>query len=95
MLKNVFVSIKLLHVSVFFHDYLQGVLRCALCRYYSFRLFAFVEFVLLRSMWPHVYVICACLVFLSVGDLLVHKQITNGRGVALTTHPTLVPRLTL
>ena len=29
------------------------------------------------SMWPHVYVICACLVFLSVGDLLVHKQITN------------------
>jgi hypothetical protein len=25
-------------------------------------------FVLLRSMWPHVYVICACLVFLSVGD---------------------------
>jgi hypothetical protein len=32
-----------------------------------------VEFVLLRSMWPHVYVICVCLVFLSVGDL----QITN------------------
>ena len=25
------------------------------------------------NMWPHVYVICACLVFLSVGDL----QITN------------------
>ena len=25
-------------------------------------------------MWPHVYVICVCLVFLSVGDLLVHKQ---------------------
>ena len=24
-------------------------------------------------MWPHVYVICACLVFLSVGDLLVNK----------------------
>jgi hypothetical protein len=23
-------------------------------------------------MWPHVYVICACLVFLSVGDLLVN-----------------------
>jgi hypothetical protein len=23
------------------------------------------------AMWPHVYVICACLVFLSVGDLLV------------------------
>ena len=33
--------------------------------------FSFVEFVLLRSMWPHVYVICVCLVFLSVGDLLV------------------------
>ena len=32
----------------------------------------FVEFVLLRSMWPHVYVICVCLVFLSVGDLLVN-----------------------
>ena len=25
-------------------------------------------------MWPHVYVICACLVFLSVGDLLVKKK---------------------
>jgi DMSO reductase anchor subunit len=24
-------------------------------------------------MWPHVYVICACLVFLSVGDLLVNR----------------------
>jgi len=23
-------------------------------------------------MWPHVYVICVCLVFLSVGDLLVN-----------------------
>jgi hypothetical protein len=33
-----------------------------------------VEFVLLRSMWPHVYVVCMSLVFLSVGD---HKQITN------------------
>jgi hypothetical protein len=32
----------------------------------------FVEFVLLRSMWPHVCVICVCLVFLSVGDLLVN-----------------------
>ena len=29
------------------------------------------DFVLLRSMWPHVCVICVCLVFLSVGDLLV------------------------
>jgi hypothetical protein len=29
-------------------------------------------FVLLHSMWPHVYVICVCLVFLSVGDLPVH-----------------------
>jgi len=67
----VFVSIKPLHVSVFFHDHLQGVLRCALCRYYYSRWFAFVEFLLLRGMWPHVYVICACLVFLSVGDLLV------------------------
>ena len=66
------VSIKPLHVSVFFHDHHQGVLRCALCRYYSFRSFALVEFVLLRSMWPHVYVICVCLVFLSVGDLLVN-----------------------
>jgi hypothetical protein len=27
-------------------------------------------------MWPHVYVICACLVFLYVGDLL-DKQITK------------------
>jgi hypothetical protein len=45
----------------------------------SSRWFAFVDFVLLSSMWPHVYVICVCLVFLSVGDLLVncHKQITN------------------
>jgi hypothetical protein len=32
----------------------------------------FVEFVLLRSMWPHVYVICAYLVSLYVGDLLVN-----------------------
>jgi len=72
-----FVSIKPPHVSVFFHDHLHGVLRCALCRYYSSRRFAFVEFVLLRSMWSHVYAICACLVFLSVGDLFVHKQITN------------------
>ena len=67
-----FVSIKPLHVSVFFHDHLQGVLRYALCRYYSSRWFSFVEFVLLRSMCPHVYVICACLVLLSVGDLLVN-----------------------
>jgi chromate transport protein ChrA len=64
MLKKVFVSIKPLHVSVFFHDHLQGVLRCALCRYYSSRWFAFFESVLLHSMWPHVYVICVCLVFL-------------------------------
>ena len=71
-----FVSIKPLHVSVFFHDHPKGVLRCALCRYYPSRRFAFGEFVLLRSMWPHVYVICVCLVFLSVGDVL-HKQITN------------------
>ena len=70
--KNVFVSIKPLHVSVFFHDHLQKVLHCALCRYYSSRWFAFVEFVLSRSMWPHVYVICVCLVFSSVGDLLVN-----------------------
>jgi hypothetical protein len=68
-----FASIKPLYVSVFFHDHLQGVLRCALCRYYSFRWFAFVEFVLLRNMWSHVYVICVCLVFLSVGDLLVNS----------------------
>ena len=69
---------KPLRVSVFFHDHLQGVLRCALCCYYSSRWFALVEFVLLRSMWPHVYVICACLVFLSVG----HLQITNRQYVA-------------
>jgi len=25
-------------------------------------------------MWPHVYVICVCLVFLFVGDLLVKKK---------------------
>jgi len=31
----VFESIKPLHVSVPLHDHLQGVLRCALCRYYS------------------------------------------------------------
>jgi hypothetical protein len=42
----------------------------------------FFEFVLLRSMWPHVYVICACPVFLSVGDPLVNcfvitKQFTS------------------
>jgi hypothetical protein len=75
----VFVSIKPLNVSVFFLDHLQGVIRCALCRYYSSRLFAFVEFVLLRSMWPHVYVICACMVFLSVGDLLVNCSSVCGR----------------
>jgi hypothetical protein len=68
----VFVSIKPLHVSAFFHNHLQGVLRCALCRYYPSRWFAFVESVLLHSMWPHVYVICACLVFLSASDLLVN-----------------------
>jgi len=28
----VFVSIKPLHVSVFFLDHLQGILRCVLCR---------------------------------------------------------------
>jgi membrane associated rhomboid family serine protease len=67
----VFVSIKPLHVSVLFHDHLQGVLRCALCRYSSSRWFAFVESVLLHSMWPHVCVICVYLVFLGVGDLLV------------------------
>ena len=78
MLKNVFVSIKPLHVSVFFLDHLQGVLRCALRRYYSSRWFAFVEFVLLRSMWPHVYVLCVCLVILSVGDLLTtYKHVLN------------------
>jgi hypothetical protein len=29
-----FVSIKPLHVSVFFFDHLQGVLHCSLCRYF-------------------------------------------------------------
>ena len=67
-----FVSIKPLHVLIFFHDHLQGVLCCALCHYYSSRWFAFVLFVLLRSMWPHVYVNCVRLVFLSVGDKLVN-----------------------
>jgi len=31
-------------------------------------------------MWPHVYVICVCLVFLSVGDLLgfyTYKHVFN------------------
>jgi hypothetical protein len=81
-----FVSIKPLHVSVFFHDHLQGVLRCALCRYYSSRWFGFVEFVLLRSMWPHVYVICVCLVFLSVGDLLVNSQADHQQTRTPNTH---------
>jgi len=89
----VFVSIKPLHVSVFFHDHLQGVLRCALCRYYSSCCFAFVEFVLLGSMWPHVYVICVCLVFLSVGNLLVHKQIINRQDKLKTTVSERVPHL--
>jgi hypothetical protein len=62
-----------------FYDHLQGVLRCALCRYYSSRWFAFVEFVLLRSMWTHVYVICVCLVFLSVGDLHSGGPAEDGR----------------
>jgi len=35
------------------------------------------EFVLLRSMWPHVYVICPCLVFLFVGELLTSRSPTN------------------
>ena len=25
------------------------------------------------TVWPHVYVICVCLVFLSVGDLNTHR----------------------
>jgi len=84
--KNMFVSIKPLHVSVFFHDRLQGVLGCALCRYYSFRWFAFFEFVLLRSMWPHVYVICVCLVYLSVGDLLVNSHADHQQTRTPKTH---------
>jgi hypothetical protein len=68
----VFVSIKPLHVLVFLHDHPQGVLCRALCPYYIFRWFAFVESVLLHSMWLHVYVICACVVFLSASDLLVN-----------------------
>jgi hypothetical protein len=68
----VFVSKKPLHVSVFFYYHLQGVFHYALCRYYSSRWFAFIKFVLLHSMWPHVCVICACFVFLSTGDLLVN-----------------------
>ena len=31
-------------------------------------------------MWPHVYVICVCLVFLSVGDLLVNSNGTKHSG---------------
>jgi len=82
----VFVSVKPLHVSVFFNDHPQGVLRCALCRYYSSRWFAFVEFVLWRSMWPHVYVICVCLVFLSVGDLLDSSQADHQQTRTPNTH---------
>jgi len=82
----VFVSIKPLHVTVFFHDHLQGVLRCALCLYYSSRSFAFVEFVLLRNMWPDVYIMCVCLVFLSVGDLLVYSQADHQQTRTPNTH---------
>jgi hypothetical protein len=85
-IKNEFVSIKPLHVSVFLLDHLQGFLRCALCHYYSSRWFAFVEFVLLRSMWSHVYVICVCLVFLSVGDLLVNSQADHQQRRKPNTH---------
>jgi hypothetical protein len=58
MLKNVFVSIKPLHVSVFFHDHLQGVLRCALCRYYSSAD--------LRSLSSYYYAVCGRLCMSSV-----------------------------
>jgi hypothetical protein len=34
-------------------------------------------------MWPHVYVICVCLVFLSVGDMLV-----NSAGEIVTAQST-------
>jgi len=68
-----------------FLDHLQGILRCALCRYYSSRCFAFVEFVLLRSMWPHVYVISVCFVFLSAGDLLQFLPLICVRWVCIIT----------
>jgi len=32
-------------------------------------------------MWPHVYVICSCLVFLSVGDLLELKESKSAGGI--------------
>jgi hypothetical protein len=35
-------------------------------------------------MWSHVYVICVCLVFLSVGDLL-DKQVTNRQVTVQST----------
>jgi hypothetical protein len=40
-----------------------------------------LSLLLLRSMWPHVYVICACLVFLSVPDKNTkHAQMTYTCG---------------
>jgi hypothetical protein len=65
-------SIKPLHVSVFFSTIFRGssaVLCAVTIPPADLRSFGFV---LLRSMWPHVYVICVCLVFLSVGYLLVY-----------------------
>ena len=44
-------------------------------------------------MWPHVYVICMCLVFLSVGDLLVHKQITNRQEHQTHTESEVLKRI--
>ena len=32
-------------------------------------------------MWPHAYVICACLVFLSVGNLLVNDERKSAGGI--------------
>ena len=88
-----FVSIKPLHVSVFCYDHLQWVLCCALCCYYSSRWFAFIDFVLSRSMWPHVYIIYVCLLSFSVGDLtsrspnvLCHQQARTPNTYTWYTH---------
>ena len=94
-----FVSIKPLHVSVFFHDRLQGVLRCALCRHYSSRWFAFIESVLLHSMCMlSVRVWCSCLLVICLwtcrslaGKNTKHAQMTYTCGhilcwVCIITH---------
>jgi hypothetical protein len=74
----VFVSIKPLHVSVFFLDHLQRVFRGSLCHYFSSCWFAFVRFCIIMQY------VAACVCHLCVFGVLVcwwsacdHKQITN------------------